>query len=215
MTRRLSSFKRLFSREKPSQTQPWHVFKELEDSLNLIEDFDQIALNFLGKIKESIPVADLALFIYDQDHARFRVSAFIGCRDRDMPSIRLLSSDPLAKWLRVNKCPLSLRLQPEVLDYLTPEERQTLGALGAELCYPILSMNRLIGILLVGAKNKAEAFSKLELSFISLLPQAGIALENALLFKEQRERFRRMSGPTGWPRSASWPRARPTRSATR
>jgi len=54
-------------------------------------------------------------------------------------------------------------------------------------------MNRLIGILFVGAKAKRERFSKQEMSFIGLLtPQTGIALENALLYKEQRERFRRM-----------------------
>ncbi len=57
-----------------------------------------------------------------------------------------------------------------------------------------MSMNRLIGILLIGAKEDGKDFSEHELSFISsLTPQTGIALENALLYKEQRERFRRMS----------------------
>ena len=57
-----------------------------------------------------------------------------------------------------------------------------------------MSMNRLIGILLVGAKDGRRAVHPDEMAFISsLLPQAGIALENALLFREQRERLRRMS----------------------
>jgi signal transduction histidine kinase len=54
-------------------------------------------------------------------------------------------------------------------------------------------MNRLIGVLLLGPKENRAGFSKNELAFISsLTPQAAIALENALLYKEQRERFRRM-----------------------
>jgi signal transduction histidine kinase len=77
---------------------------------------------------------------------------------------------------------------------MTSSEAELLHRLGVEICFPLVSMNRLIGILLAGKKDDGETFSKLEISFISsLLPQAGIALENALLFKEQRERFRRMS----------------------
>jgi signal transduction histidine kinase len=108
-------------------------------------------------------------------------------------NISFSSADPLVKWLKVNKTHLSLKDQPQVLDYLTPREKESLGTLGAELCFPIVSMNRLIGILFVGAKPKGTRFSKQELSFIGLLtPQTGIALENALLYREQRERFRRM-----------------------
>jgi len=185
--------KRLISRPKPAETYPWHIFKELEDSLNLIEDFDQIALNFLGKIKESIPTDTLVLLIYDQDVGRFKVSAFMGGPGREMRSVGFSGVEPLAKWLKVNKSYLSLKVQPGVLDYLTAAEREILESLGIELCYPIISMNRLIGILLLGAKSDAREYSKQELSFISLLtPQTGIALENALLYKEQRERFRRM-----------------------
>lgn len=55
-------------------------------------------------------------------------------------------------------------------------------------------MNRLIGILMAGGADEDGRLSKDEASFISLLlPQAGIALENAILLKEQRERLRRMS----------------------
>jgi len=55
-------------------------------------------------------------------------------------------------------------------------------------------MNRLIGILMAGGAVDDGRLSKDEASFINLLlPQAGIALENAILLKEQRERLRRMS----------------------
>ncbi len=192
MTARFKRLKSLVSRPKSPDAYPWHIFKELEDSLNLIEDFDQIARNFLGKIKESLAVESLALLIYDQDLGKFRVSAFMG-GPPGVKGITFSSADPLVKWLKVNKTHLSLKDQPGVLDYLTPREKETLGSIGAELCYPIISMNRLIGILFIGAKAKRERFSKQEMSFIGLLtPQTGIALENALLYREQRERFRRM-----------------------
>jgi two-component system, NtrC family, sensor kinase len=176
-----------------SENYPWSIFRELEDSLNLIEDFDQIALNFLGKIKEIIPVTKQALFIYDLDLGKFRVSSFMGFSEPEIRNVSFSSAGPLAKWLKINKVYLSIRQQRDVLDYLNPEERAILTSLGVELCYPLISMNRLIGVLLLGPKKNRPDFSKNELAFISsLTPQAGIALENALLYKEQRERFRRM-----------------------
>ncbi len=189
---RFKKLKSLVSRPKSADGYPWHIFKELEDSLNLIEDFDQIALNFLGKIKESLKVENLALMVYDQDLGKFRISASMGPLS-GIKHVSFSSTDPLVKWLKVNKTQLSLRDQPEVLDYLTAREKEILESLGALLCYPIISMNRLIGILFVGAKLDGTRFSKQELSFIALLtPQTGIALENALLYREQRDRFRRM-----------------------
>jgi len=189
----LSGIKKRLSGKKPVEAYPLHIFKEVEDSLNIIEDLDQIGLNFLGKIKETIHAPKQVLFIYDQDLGKFKVAASLGFEEQELKTIALSSTDTLAKWLKVNKTHLSIRDQHDVLNYLTPGERGILEALGVEICYPLISMNRLIGILLVGPKENQKNFSKFELSFISALtPQTGIALENALLYKEQRERFRRM-----------------------
>ena len=169
------------------------IFREFAESLNLIEDYDQIALNFLGTVKESVPVDRLAFFIYDSDLAQFRVSASMGIEEDRLKSVAFSPHDHLAKWLKINKAFLDVRGQPGVFDYLGEPEKEVFRTLGFELCYPLLSMNRLIGILCAGAKTTGERFTKHELGFIeSLTPQAGIALENALLYKEQRERFRRM-----------------------
>jgi len=89
----------LVSRPKSPDAYPWHIFKELEDSLNLIEDFDQIARNFLGKIKESLAVESLALLIYDQDLGKFRVSAFMG----GPPGSRISPSRAPIPWLSGSK----------------------------------------------------------------------------------------------------------------
>jgi signal transduction histidine kinase len=184
---------RRFAKKESREAYRWHIFKELEDSLNLIEDFDQVALNFLGKVKESIPVEKQILLVYDQDLGKFKTSAFLGFNEPELKNVSFSTTEPLAKWLKVNKTCLSVKEEPGVLSYFTEGERGILESLEITLCYPIISMNRLIGILLIGPKNHGQPFSKQELSFISLLtPQTGIALENALLYREQRERFRRM-----------------------
>jgi signal transduction histidine kinase len=180
--------------KKADASFPLLVFREFEDSLNLIEDFDHIAGNFLGKIREVCPGRRLILLIYEADTGRFTATASAGLPAAEAARIYFPRHSRLLKWLKVNETYLELRERPGVLEYLTGKETELLDSLGVAVCFPLMSMNRLIGVLLAGARTDGERFSKLEISFISsLLPQAGIALENALLFKEQRERFRRMS----------------------
>jgi signal transduction histidine kinase len=189
----LRSSKAAAPRGKVAEGETRLIFREFAESLNLIEDYDQIALNFLGTVKESVPVDGLAFFIYDNDLAQFRVSASMGIDEARLKSVGFSPHDHLAKWLKINKAFLDIRNEPGVFNYLGEREKEVFQSFGFELCYPLLSMNRLIGILCAGRKRTGEGFTKHELAFIeSLTPQAGIALENALLYKEQRERFRRM-----------------------
>ncbi len=173
---------------------PYTFFKELEDSLNIIEDIEQIGHNFLGKIKEFTPVENLFLVIFDQETGKFKVSNSIGFEEEKINKVFFLSKDPLAKWLKVNKTHLYIPEQPGVFHFLTKKEKELLENLNIDLCFPLVSMNRLIGIIFIGPKAEKKKFTKQELAIISTLtPQAGIALENAILYKEQRERFKRMS----------------------
>lgn len=169
------------------------IFREFTESLNLIEDFDQVAYSFLGRIRQAVSVEKLAFFIYDNDLACFRLSAASGFDEARIASLTFSPNDRLAKWLKINKTCFERRTQPGVFDYLDEKERQIFTAFDLTACFPILSMNRLIGILCLGPRNGAPLYTRPELAFIeSLSPQAGIALENAMLYREQRDRFRRM-----------------------
>jgi len=173
--------------------EPRTIFRDFAESLNLIEDFDLIALNMLGTIKEAAAVDRLVLFIHDNDLGHFRVGAAAGFDAADLKGLTLSSQTNLVKWLKVNKTFLDAGRQGGVVGFLGDKDREMFRRLGFVLCFPILSMNRLIGILGVGPKTSGAAYSAEEAAFIdSIMPQAGIALENALLYKEQRERFRRM-----------------------
>lgn len=179
---------------KKQEVYPWLYIKDLEDSLKLIEDIEQIGNNFLGRIKEIIPIQKLILVMYDQDRGKFTVNNFLGYEESEIKKVSFLSNEPLIKWLKVNKTYFNIKDQPGVFNYLTKKEKNTLKSLVTELCFPLVSMNRLIGIIFIGPRKDGERFSKRELSLISTLtPQVGIALENAVLYKEQKERFRRMS----------------------
>lgn len=169
------------------------IYREFQESLNLIEDFDQIALNLLGTIREAVPVEKLAFFVYDSEMGQFRAISSSGAEPSRLNTLAISPHDRLAKWLKVNKTYLHIRNQPSVFGFLKEEERVLFERQGFEVCFPLLSMNRLIGMLCVGSRKEGEAMTGEDVAFIeSLTPQAGIALENALLYREQRERYRRM-----------------------
>jgi len=193
MTALFSRSKSRLSRKPAPRAEPRLVTREFAESLNLIEDFDQIALNMLGSIREAVPVERIVFFIYDGDVSQFRVGASSGLDESQLKGLTISPQDRLAKWLKVNKTVLEVSRRAGVLDFLGDREQGIFKSLGFVLCLPLLSMNRLIGILCVGKRVPSGDFTRQEVAFIeSLTPQAGIALENALLYKEQRERFRRM-----------------------
>jgi len=188
--------KRFFKKNSSHQSPiyPWDFFKELENSLNVIEDLDKIGENFLGRIKEILPVDQLILLLYDQDTGKFRVNNQFGYTFEELKDVYFFRNENLIKWLKINKTHVYLKEQPGVFAYLAKHERNILQQLGIELCFPLVSMNRLIGIIFLGSKRDGKTYSPQELTLIAALtPQIGIALENAVLYKEQRERFRRMS----------------------
>jgi signal transduction histidine kinase len=194
MNRLIQALSRKLTGRKRAEEFPLLVFKEFENSLNLIEDYDHIAGNFLGKIREVCPVRGLLLLVHDPDTARFSFSAFAGFPEDAARAVFFPRNSRLVRWLKVNETHLDIPHHRDILEFLTEAETETLRGLGVAACFPLMSMNRLIGILLAGEMTTGGPLSKNEIAFISsLLPQAGIALENALLFKEQRERFRRMS----------------------
>ncbi len=171
----------------------WHFFKELENSLNIIEDLDLIGINFLGKIKEAVHAKKIMLILYDYDLNDFEGRSSIGFENTQQKKITFYRNSSLVRWLKVNKSYLNIDEQKGVFGFLTPKEQAILKSLEVKLCYPLISMNRLIGIIFIGPKEDSIEYSKKEMEMItSFTLQAAIALENALLYKEQRERYRKM-----------------------
>jgi len=58
----------------------------------------------------------------------------------------------------------------------------------ASLCLPLISSNKLIGIIVLGDKISGDAYSKEDLDLLSILSkQASVAIENASLYKQVQD----------------------------
>jgi signal transduction histidine kinase len=80
-----------------------------------------------------------------------------------------------------------------VYDYLSGEEQAMLARLGVRICVPLISLNRLTGIIMLGSSRPDWELSAQEIELVQLLAgQAGLAFENSYLYHEQRDRLRRI-----------------------
>ena len=94
----------------------------------------------------------------------------------------------LVAWLEVNEVPLWLDRYGEVLDHLTATERDVLLKHRVGMCLPLMAMNRLVGLVLLGGLQWPER----EVA-PHILTQMGLALQNAVLYGQQQLRLRRLS----------------------
>lgn len=181
------------TRKKDPQVNLGEFLKEHKDSSSLIEDLDSITSSFFEKLREIPQVKKLLLLLLDQKQGHFKVRSHFGFEDHTVEKISIQQVERLAKWMKINNTNLNIKEQPHVFDYLNDQEKKLLTKLGVQLCFLMMSMNRFIGILLIGPEPTEKGFSKKEMSLISALTsQAVIEFENALLYNESQERFQRM-----------------------
>lgn len=171
------------------------LLAEFNRSLMLIADKELLIRNFLSKVRQFFPVERLILFLPEENTGKFKEAASnTGNRRCEAAHADYFPArGKLVSWLAVNERPLIISRHTSILAYLAEEERGLLQKLKAEVVYPLLVMNRISGILLLGKKLDGKAFGRSELERLSLLlGQAAFAIEHATLYELQRDRLKRM-----------------------
>ncbi|RKY58889.1 MAG: histidine kinase [Candidatus Latescibacterota bacterium] len=164
--------------------------EELTRSLELIWDPAQLQSSVIGHICDIFGTRKVALFLRDPDGERFVLRGRTGAWGELLDKVAFEAKGRLAGWLRRNQTILSVERDEEVVGYLSDREREVLEGLGVKFCLPFSAMNRLVGMALIagGDDEVLRNFKLLEgLSF-----QAGLALENSLLYEGQKLRLRRL-----------------------
>ncbi len=172
------------------QASPDNLMTEFEDTLMLVVDPDQLTSNLLSKLNELAPVEKA--FVYLTDRTDLPRSLFpVDTSDSATHRLPNISVDGrTAQWFRVNRQLLFFQRQPDVTVYLK-KELQPLLDLSINLAFPLISMDRLIGIVFLHVDD--EALDSRRISNVQVLgKQAGLAFENALLFKERLRQNERM-----------------------
>ncbi|HVR95830.1 MAG TPA: histidine kinase dimerization/phospho-acceptor domain-containing protein, partial [Thermoanaerobaculia bacterium] len=169
------------------------AFQELSRSLALIVDRDALEASVAARLRELFNPDRLIVLEPDRGTASYLPGFAFGLNAEDLAGLRIPARGKLVRWLTANETCLNLKRQTGVHDYLDPAERDLLDRLRLNLCVPMVSLNRLTGILLLGSDLPRWEVSRGDTELLNLMAsQASLAFENAALYRDQRERLERL-----------------------
>jgi signal transduction histidine kinase len=166
------------------------LLTEFEDSLMLIVDPEQLTNNLLSKLNELADMEKALVYLADRSESS-RAFSLVDKTDRAVSNLPSLAAGGIIiQWFRTNREILIFEENEEVTEYLQPELQPFLD-LGINLAFPLISMDRLIGIVFVHLNE--GPLDNIQLANLQVLSrQASLAFENALLFKERLRQNERM-----------------------
>ncbi len=169
------------------------IITDFNRTLLLIADPDSLQASVAVRLQELFRADKVLILLLDPQHVSFLPGFSLGFEARELEGIRLQRRGALARWLLVNETPLLLKEQSGVVKCLGPDEQALLAALRVSVCVPLLVLNRLRGVVLLGSKDEAWELGVGQGDLLqALASQAGLAFENAALHREQRDRVRRL-----------------------
>lgn len=173
------------------------AFQELTRSLALIGDPDSLEASIAARLQDLLGIERMAAFQPHAEGGRFRLSYQRRFDDEGIQRLEHLAISRrgrLATWLRTNERPLVIDLRAKgPATFIEPELLAVLRRLGVRACLPLLSFNRLIGIILLAPIEDSWRPTVDELELLGLIStQGGLAVENALLDRRNRRRLRRL-----------------------
>jgi len=167
-----------------------NLFTEFEDSLMLIVDPEQLTNNLLSKLQGLMDVEKAFVYLADRSESSrtFSLVDKAGPGESRLPVLAV--NNKIIQWFRTNREILYFEDKKDVMDYLNPELKPFLD-LSVNLALPLISMDRLIGIVFLCLRQ--GPLDGVQIANLQVLSrQASLAFENALLFKERLRQNERM-----------------------
>jgi signal transduction histidine kinase len=167
-----------------------NLLTEFEESLMLIVDPEQLTNNLLSKLQGLMDVEKAFVYLADRSELSrsFSLVDQAGNSESRLPA--LAANGITAQWFRANRQMLFFEENEEVTEYLRAELQPFLD-LEVNLGCPLISMDRLIGMVFLHLNQ--VPLNPIQITNLQVLNrQAGLAFENALLFKERLRQNERM-----------------------
>lgn len=175
------------------------LFRERHDAYETLSAFsrDLVTILDLQHLNERIisvlsrvlNIPAVSLFLLDKEKQVYALVSSQGVDAEVLQSIRLPSTDPLARKLALTKVPIVR----EELEYTAAnrdkdESLETLKSMRSEACIPLINKERLVGFCNLGPRAKHEMYSTDDLELLTTLAQnAAIALDNAMLYEDVKK----------------------------
>lgn len=172
------------------------TINHLTNKLTTIINLDQIIDLVVDTIKNAMQLDRSGVLLIDESKTPFQyqIAKVVGFNKKN--GISLVQDNFLTRHLAVTQ----KLLVREELDFLSeqtksPSDKQSfltlkehMARIEASLCLPLISNNKLTGIIVLGGKISGDAYTKEDLDLLAILAnQAAIAIDNARLYKQVQD----------------------------
>lgn len=155
-----------------------------------VVDINELSERLVRGTSRAVDSDKAALYLYDAAKSRFSLSSVVGIDNpRHFSDPVLGRNDALVRALSQSReCFVREELAMTQGDNDKAQAAERMIQLGAEVAVPIMSKNKLAGILNLGRKGDGQIYSNEDLEFLSTLAnQAAIAIDNARLYENLKQ----------------------------
>ena len=165
------------------------VLEEFSRRLVTIMDLNRLLHMLADTVEKSMSVARISIFLHNAEKEIFRWALARGLPENEMADISFKSGDPVIRGLQEKKEAI---LRPELEGkQRSPDEEELLKMMvrfQAEVCLPLIYMDRLIGFINLGHKFEEQMYYREDLDLLNTLAnQLAVAIENANLYENLKK----------------------------
>ena len=170
------------------------VLEEFSRRLVTIVDLNRLLNMLADTVERSMGVSRISIFLYNSEKEAFRLALVRGSPESEMMNIFFKSTDPSIQWLQEKKeSVLRAEVERNPKGPKAKEILEMMGRLQAEVCLPLVYMDRLVGFINLGHKLAKEMYYREDLDLLNTLAnQVAIAVENANLYENLKKSQRIM-----------------------
>lgn len=163
------------------------LLEEFTRSLSLITDFDGLLDNQIRKIGILTDSERLCILVASESGEDYTLRTSRGFTKADVDGITLQHRGDLVRWLHTNETHLIPSENRGLIANLLPTERDLLNRLNVTGILPLVTLNRLVGIVFISKEN---ALTPDQIETVRwFTPQVALAIANAILYEQQRIRM--------------------------
>ncbi len=152
-------------------------------------DIDQLSNSLVRTVARALGIDKASLYLLDESKGSYHLRARIGMDKEQYDETVLARADPIVRRLHSSQQGIvreELEMARHQYDFQLAAAR--MAELEAEVSIPIVSKDKLVGILNLGHKEGKQIYSNDDIELLSTLAnQAAIAIENARLYENLKQ----------------------------
>lgn len=159
---------------------------QFSKSLVSILELHSLTKEIVHTLTSAMNISTASLYVLDSEKHLYALAAVQRDSGRSPLPATIKRDDALPSTLNQYRRPMVREeLEDRTPDSPPPDVLDAMKSLDAEVCFPLVNKERLIGFISLGARNDHTMYSSEDLSLLTTLGQhAAIALDNALLYED-------------------------------